>query len=248
MSTAHVAAQSHETDGRSTRGNRDLLATFPPPPPPKAPSMSGAHGLLEELVHGSARLPIARLPERRVPRAASSLLQDSLSYGASETIPTQRRALRSWLAAPLLTASTRASPPSTSPTRPHFCLPRPLCASPLLLPHPLPFPQVTTDSIKFKAKSWIDVFGGRASKAIGSVVTNTFKKPVTNLMFYGSLVSIGIAFSLILITSVLGRAFERFSASGELVGMVRQATECGGARGRALGCAGHRSSEPSGPH
>eukprot|EP00965_Chrysotila_dentata_P215950 6189088-Pleurochrysis_carterae.AAC.1 len=24
---------------------------------------------------------------------------------------------------------------------------------------------VTTDSIKFKAKSWIDVFGGRASKA-----------------------------------------------------------------------------------
>lgn len=107
---------------------------------------------------------------------------------------------------------------------------------------------MTTDSIKFKAKSWIDVFGGRASKAIGSVVTNTFKKPVTNLMFYGSLVSIGIAFSLILITSVLGRAFERFSASGELVGMVRQATECGGARGRALGCAGHRSSEPSGPH
>jgi hypothetical protein len=87
---------------------------------------------------------------------------------------------------------------------------------------PLPSPQVTTDSIKFKAKSWIDVFGGRASKALGSVVTNTFKKPVTNLMFYGSLVSIAIAFSLILITSALGRAFERFSASGELVGMVRR--------------------------
>ena len=33
----------------------------------------------------------------------------------------------------------------------------------------------TTDSIKFKAKSWIDVFGGRASKALGSIVTNTFK-------------------------------------------------------------------------
>ena len=30
---------------------------------------------------------------------------------------------------------------------------------------------VTTDSIKFKAKSWIDVFGGRASKALGSVIT-----------------------------------------------------------------------------
>jgi len=63
------------------------------------------------------------------------------------------------------------------------------------------------------------VFGGRASKALGSVVTNTFKKPVTNLMFYGSIVSISIAFALVLITSALGRAFERFTASGELVGL-----------------------------
>jgi len=79
---------------------------------------------------------------------------------------------------------------------------------------------VTTDSIKFKAKSWIDVFGGRASKALGSVVTNTFKKPVANLMFYGSLVSVSIALGLILVTSALGRAFEKLSSTGELIGLV----------------------------
>ena len=77
---------------------------------------------------------------------------------------------------------------------------------------------VTTDSIKFKAKSWIDVFGGRASKALGSVITNLFKKPISALMFYGSLVSLGIALLLIAVSSALGHAFERYSASGELVG------------------------------
>ena len=74
------------------------------------------------------------------------------------------------------------------------------------------------DSIKFKAKSWIDVFGGRASKALGSVITNLFKKPISALMFYGSLVSLGIALLLIAVSSALGHAFERYSASGELVG------------------------------
>uniref|UniRef100_A0A7S0IL69 ADP,ATP carrier protein n=1 Tax=Calcidiscus leptoporus TaxID=127549 RepID=A0A7S0IL69_9EUKA len=78
---------------------------------------------------------------------------------------------------------------------------------------------VTTDSIKFKAKSWIDVFGGRASKALGSVITNTFKKPVTALMLYGSLISFGIAAALLLITSALGRAFERLTATDQIIGM-----------------------------
>ena len=77
----------------------------------------------------------------------------------------------------------------------------------------------TTDSIKFKAKSWIDVFGGRASKAVGSLVTNAFKKPVESLMFYGALVSLGIASAHLLIAALLGSAFERLLASGHIVGM-----------------------------
>ena len=74
----------------------------------------------------------------------------------------------------------------------------------------------TTDSIKFKAKSWIDVFGGRASKAVGSLVTNAFKKPVENLMFYGSLVSFCIASALLLIAAMLGSTFEKLSATVRL--------------------------------
>ena len=34
---------------------------------------------------------------------------------------------------------------------------------------------VTTDAIKFKAKSWIDVFGGHAAKALGSGVNHSCK-------------------------------------------------------------------------
>ena len=82
----------------------------------------------------------------------------------------------------------------------------------------------TTDSIKFKAKSWIDVFGGRASKAVGSLVTNTFKKPVENLMFYGSMVSFFIAAALLLIAAMLGSTFEKLSAT------VRLAAPTGSAR------------------
>ena len=77
----------------------------------------------------------------------------------------------------------------------------------------------TTDSIKFKAKSWVDVFGGRASKAVGSLVTNAFKKPVAGLMFYGALISLGIASVHLLIAALLGSAFERLLASGHIVGM-----------------------------
>ena len=69
-----------------------------------------------------------------------------------------------------------------------------------------------------QAKSWIDVFGGRASKAVGSLVTNTFKKPVENLMFYGSLVSLAIASALLLIAAMLGATFERLNASGRIIG------------------------------
>ena len=78
---------------------------------------------------------------------------------------------------------------------------------------------VTTDSIKFKSKSWIDAFGGRASKALGSVVTNAFKHPISNLMFYGSIVSISLAAALLGIASSLGRYFNYLNDTGNVVGL-----------------------------
>ena len=77
----------------------------------------------------------------------------------------------------------------------------------------------TTDSIKFKTKSWIDVFGNRASKAVGSVVTNAFKKPVERLMLYGSLISLATATALLLVAAVLGSVFERLMSTGSVIGL-----------------------------
>jgi len=44
--------------------------------------------------------------------------------------------------------------------------------------------QPTSSSVKFKAKSWIDVFGARGSKALGSVVTNAFSDSAADLLTY----------------------------------------------------------------
>eukprot|EP00316_Scyphosphaera_apsteinii_P004297 CAMPEP_0119310048 /NCGR_PEP_ID=MMETSP1333-20130426/17673_1 /TAXON_ID=418940 /ORGANISM="Scyphosphaera apsteinii, Strain RCC1455" /LENGTH=512 /DNA_ID=CAMNT_0007314165 /DNA_START=139 /DNA_END=1677 /DNA_ORIENTATION=- len=77
---------------------------------------------------------------------------------------------------------------------------------------------VTSDSIKLKAKSWIDIFGSHAAKAVGSVVNNTFKNPLRHLITYGSLVAFVIAVLLMLLGSWLGRSFEHLSTSGIVIG------------------------------
>merc|ERR1719231_1791232 len=50
--------------------------------------------------------------------------------------------------------------------------------------------QPTSDAVKFKAKSWIDIFGQRGAKALGSVVTNQFSDSASALLNYGSGVAI----------------------------------------------------------
>jgi AAA family ATP:ADP antiporter len=41
--------------------------------------------------------------------------------------------------------------------------------------------QMTSTSIKFKCKSWIDTFGQRSSKAAGSLITNQFATSIVQL-------------------------------------------------------------------
>jgi len=77
---------------------------------------------------------------------------------------------------------------------------------------------VTTDAIKFKAKSWIDVFGGHAAKALGSGVNHSCKHSFDLLMAAGSLVSCGICLALVLLSSWLGRTFEASTAADQLIG------------------------------
>jgi len=49
----------------------------------------------------------------------------------------------------------------------------------------------TSKNIKFKTKSWIDMFGSRSAKALGSVV-NTFFTNIQSMLFFAPLISLGI--------------------------------------------------------
>jgi len=78
--------------------------------------------------------------------------------------------------------------------------------------------QMTSTSIKFKCKSWIDTFGQRCSKAAGSIITNSFASSIVDLTNYGSLVGVAIAAFLIWVSAYMGKQFEQLSAAGEKVG------------------------------
>jgi AAA family ATP:ADP antiporter len=82
--------------------------------------------------------------------------------------------------------------------------------------------QPTNAAVKFKAKSWIDVFGARGSKAAGSVVTNAFSDSAVNLVNYGGLVAMGVAGFLIYVATYMGGKFEEFVETGHIVGEDNQ--------------------------
>lgn len=78
--------------------------------------------------------------------------------------------------------------------------------------------QPTSSAVRYKAKSWIDIFGARGSKALGSVVTNAFSDSATNLVQNGSLVGMAVASFLIWNARYMGRSFEEYIKTGYIVG------------------------------
>lgn len=50
----------------------------------------------------------------------------------------------------------------------------------------------TSKDVKFKAKGWSDMFGGRFSKGAGAQITNAFKHNLPDLMIYGTIISTGL--------------------------------------------------------
>jgi AAA family ATP:ADP antiporter len=74
----------------------------------------------------------------------------------------------------------------------------------------------TSKDVKFKAKGWIDVFGGRSAKAAGSGV-NAFFTTMTDLLFYGSIISLGIVGVWILIAFYVGRTNEKLTQDGTII-------------------------------
>lgn len=50
----------------------------------------------------------------------------------------------------------------------------------------------TSKDVKFKTKSWIDMFGSRTAKQSGAQITDAFKHNIPDLMVFGTLVSMGL--------------------------------------------------------
>lgn len=64
----------------------------------------------------------------------------------------------------------------------------------------------TSDAIKFKAKGWIDVFGSRCAKGVGSFVTLSTRGDRRRLAMYGGVASFLIRLDMDLVFPGGGRA------------------------------------------
>ena len=76
----------------------------------------------------------------------------------------------------------------------------------------------TSDAIKFKAKAWIDVFGARSMKALGSFITHSARDNPKLLVRYGTAPTMFISLVLFAISMAVGRRFDELIVSGEVVG------------------------------
>ncbi len=75
----------------------------------------------------------------------------------------------------------------------------------------------TTNTVKFKAKFWIDVVGARVAKAIGSSI-NTYAGTAARIVQYGSVPSMVTALALWVICYAAGLEFDSLLEKGEVVG------------------------------
>jgi ATP:ADP antiporter, AAA family len=78
--------------------------------------------------------------------------------------------------------------------------------------------QVTSSSVKFKCKSWIDTMGQRGCKAAGSLITNAFANSMGELLAYGNGVGLLINIMLLFVSRFMGRKFDELSETGHKVG------------------------------
>ena len=78
--------------------------------------------------------------------------------------------------------------------------------------------QATSTSVKFKCKSWIDTFGQRSAKALGSLITNACASDIVDLNNYGYAVGTVMSAALVWISKEMGAKFEELQEEGRKVG------------------------------
>ncbi len=75
----------------------------------------------------------------------------------------------------------------------------------------------TSKDAKFKAKGWVDMFGGRTAKMGGAQVTNAFRHNLSSLMMYGTFISLGLIGVWIAVAVYVGTKNKELVDSGEIV-------------------------------
>ncbi|CAN0046639.1 unnamed protein product, partial [Phaeothamnion confervicola] len=98
----------------------------------------------------------------------------------------------------------------------------------------------TSDAVKFKAKAWIDVFGSRCAKGVGSFITESTRSRGAGLRgaslvgeaaVYRSLATFLISLVLLVISVDVGKHFDALIASGRIVGGGGEKGGTGGGAG-----------------
>ena len=75
----------------------------------------------------------------------------------------------------------------------------------------------TGSTVKFKAKSWIDMFGTRGAKAAGSVTNNALRHSIDALLQWGSLLSAGCVATWLAVALALGRLHTQYARDNIIV-------------------------------
>ena len=75
----------------------------------------------------------------------------------------------------------------------------------------------TTQDIRFKAKSWIESFGGRTSKGTGAIVTASFAQNLSALLTYGTVISLGIVGVWLIAANLLGKKLNSLEEKNETI-------------------------------
>ena len=74
----------------------------------------------------------------------------------------------------------------------------------------------TSSDIKFKAKSWIDVFGSRFAKSFGAAINAIFVD-MSTLLFFGSIISLGMVGIWIVIALYVGKTNKKLVSDNKFI-------------------------------
>lgn len=75
----------------------------------------------------------------------------------------------------------------------------------------------TSRDARYKTKGWIDMFGSRTTKMLGSRVTDALKHNLDNLIVFGGAISLGVIGIWIIAAVLVGKKNEQLVKSGQII-------------------------------